>query len=238
MTQEDTDRVRDFFQGWMLYWRVVDQDYLGHREIYLRLKEFLSEHYPEPYRLLDCGCGDSSYMVKGLVGTRITAYTGIDLSENALELARQNLEGLGFALELIPGDYAEIIGSLPIRPNVIWIGLSMHHLPLEQKRIFLKRCRQKLAMPGGHVLFFEPMLAEGETREEHVERWWATCRDDWSVIGEKEKISIREHVLTADFPESHATYRRLGEEAGFHGADLLLTDAKNIYAMLALRAVA
>jgi hypothetical protein len=92
-------------------------------------------------------------------------------------------------------------------------------------------------MPGGHVLFFEPMLAEGERRDQHLERWWRTCRDDWSVVSDDEKKAIREHVFTADFPESLATYRQLARQAGFEDAQLLMKDARDLYAMLALKAV-
>ena len=42
---EDTDEVRKFFDGWGLYWRVVEYDCAGHKEIYGRLNSFLK--YPE-----------------------------------------------------------------------------------------------------------------------------------------------------------------------------------------------
>jgi SAM-dependent methyltransferase len=236
--KEDAESVRGFFQGWMRYWRAVDEDYLGHREAYALLNCFLRENHPEPFLILDCGCGDSSYMVKGLVGTSIAHYTGVDMSENALELAKQNLEGLGFDVELIPGDYAELMKTLKIEPDVIWIGLSLHHLPAEQKRVFLRECREKLKHKGCHMLIFEPMSWKEETREHYLNRWWATCWNDWSAISADDKRSFRDHVFTSDFPESHDAYQRLAEEAGFHGADLLMTDQKELYGMLALHPIA
>jgi len=233
--KEDTESVRGFFQGWKRYWLAVDEDYLGHREVYAKLNRFLRETHPAPFSLLDCGCGDSSYMVKGLVGTSIAHYTGIDISENALELARQNIEGLGFDLELICGDYAELMKTMTIEPDVIFIGLSLHHLPTEEKRLFMRHCRERLLHPGSHMIVFEPMSREGETREQYLNRWWTTCRDEWSAISDEDKASFRDHVVTSDFPESHDSYRRLAIEAGFEGAELLMTDGKELYGMLALR---
>jgi len=234
-SKEDTEVVRGFFQGWLRYWKAVDEDYLGHKEVYTLLNSFLKENHPRPFSLLDCGCGDSSYMVKGLVGTSIAHYIGVDISQNALELSLQNLEGLGFDLELIPGDYAELIKTLTIEPDVIWIGLSLHHLPAEVKGVFLQECRKKLKHGGCHMIFFEPMSREEETREEYQNRWWATCQNDWSAVSDDDKRSFRDHVFTSDFPESHSVYRRLAREAGFHGADLLMKDSKELYGMLVLK---
>jgi len=233
--KEDTKAVGSFFQGWLRYWKAVDENYLGHREVYARLNRFLKENHPEPFTLLDCGCGDSSYMVKGLAGTAVTRYTGVDISENALDLARQNLEGLGFDLELVRGDYAELIKTLPIEPDVIWVGLSLHHLPGESKGVFLQECRNLVKHNRFHMLFFELLSREGESRDAYVDRWWSVCQSDWSVMGEGDKQSFKEHVTTADFPEPLSEYRRLAREAGFHGADLLLTTSKELYGMLVLK---
>jgi len=235
--REDTQAVGSFFQGWLRYWKAVDEDYLGHREVYARLNRFLKENHPEPFSLLDCGCGDSSYMIKGLAGTAIAHYTGVDISENALDLARQNLEGLGFSLQLISGDYVELMPTRPIEPDVIWIGLSLHHLPGESKRAFLRECRKHLKHTHCHMLFFELLAHEGESREAYLDRWWTVCQRDWTVMGEGVKASFREHVMTSDFPEPLSEYQRLARDAGFHGADLLLTTSTELYGMLALRPV-
>ena len=234
-SKEDTDTVGSFFQGWLRYWKAVDEDYLGHREVYARLNRFLKENYPEPFSLLDCGCGDSSYMVKGIAGTAIAHYTGVDISQNALDLARQNLEGLGFDLELIRGDYAKQMKTLSVEPDVIWIGLSLHHLPGESKSVFLRECRKYLKHDRCHMLFFELLMREGESREDYIDRWWSVCESDWSVMGDADKQSFIEHVRTSDFPEPLSAYRRLAKEAGFHGADLLLTTSKELYGMMVLR---
>lgn len=235
--REDTQAVSSFFQGWLRYWKAVDENYMGHREVYARLNRFLKENHPEPFSLLDCGCGDSSYMVKGLAGTAIAHYTGVDISENALNLARQNLEGLGFSLELISGDYAELITTLPIEPDIIWIGLSLHHLSRENKGAFLRECRKHLKHNHCHMLFFEELAREGESREAYLDRWWTFCESDWTVMGEGDKQSFREYAMTSDFPEPLSKYQSLARDAGFHGADLLLTTSRDLLGMMVLRPV-
>ncbi|NCC52526.1 MAG: class I SAM-dependent methyltransferase [Spartobacteria bacterium] len=233
MSEQDTRAVHDFFQGWMLYWRVVDENYISHREIYSALNAFLKAHYKEPFILLDCGCGDSSYMVKGIAGTAIHEYIGIDLSENALDLSQQNIEGLGFDVTLVQGDFSKQISALETRPDVVWIGLSLHHLPLEQKKKFMKDCRGILDGTGHHLLIFEPYLKEGETREEYLARWWAECHDHWVAISDEEREATKQHVFSADFPESFSTFRAIAKEAGFADADVVLADPKELYAFMA-----
>src|SRR5579859_7791739 len=85
----------DLFQReWQTYRKVVDNNYMFHREVYGRLHQILIEEAPQPYRFLDIACGDASASVNVLRRTRISHYHGIDLSTPALDLAREALRTL------------------------------------------------------------------------------------------------------------------------------------------------
>ena len=85
----------DFFdKQWCIYQKILNNNYMSHRECYDKLHRFLVGYFHKPYSLLDLGCGDASFTASGLSHTPIAAYKGIDLSETALEIAKNNLSEL------------------------------------------------------------------------------------------------------------------------------------------------
>ncbi len=233
---EDTESVKKFFDGWGTYWRVVEYDYTGHREIYACLNAFLKEHFPEPFTIIDFGCGDSSYMVRGLAGTRVRKYLGVDLSEVALGLARENLEGLGYETGFIQGDYFPIARERDLKADVIWIGLSLHHLSSGQKREALEAFR-KILDGGGYLLIFEPMLRPGETREEFLRRFRKICRTGWTRLTSEEREATIKHVMAADFPESIETLREMAREKGFSAVRSLCRGGEDLFELVSFSAL-
>ena len=79
------------FQKWQLYRKVVDNNYLFHREAYARLHQILVDEGSRPFRFLDIACGDARATAGALKGTRVAHYHGIDLSHAALDLASNAL---------------------------------------------------------------------------------------------------------------------------------------------------
>ena len=70
-----------FRKQWQLYRKVVDYNYLFHREAYNCLHRILVDEAIQPFRFLDVACGDASATVEALKGTQVASYHGIDLSE-------------------------------------------------------------------------------------------------------------------------------------------------------------
>ncbi|MFH1037572.1 MAG: class I SAM-dependent methyltransferase [PVC group bacterium] len=228
---EDTGEVRRFFDGWGLYWRVVDRDYLSHKEVYTRLNDFLKAHFQKPFTLIDLGCGDSSYMVRGLAGTKISRYIGIDLTAAALRLARENLTGLGYETTFIAGDFIRLLRKQKTGAEVVWACLSIHHLSLEQKHAFFKDCRGALGR-GGYLLIYEPVLKPGEARPEYLARFREITAEQWKAVTRREMEEVVKHVSGADFPESLATFETLARENGFGETRFLFHDPNELYSML------
>ena len=68
-----------FEREWQLYGKMIDNNYLFHREAYACLREIVLRELARPFRFLDIACGDASVTVGALAGTSIAHYYGIDL---------------------------------------------------------------------------------------------------------------------------------------------------------------
>jgi SAM-dependent methyltransferase len=232
--QQSTQEAKSFFDQWSVYRKAVEHNYLGHREVYAALHGFLNANFLRAFSLLDFGCGDAWFMAKALDGTRITEYQGMDLSTTALRLARDNLERLDCQKRLTQDDFYQVLQRTTRTVNVIWMGLSLHHLPSAQKELFLVSCRKALR-PGGCLLVYDPVLQDHEDREAFIERWWDVCQAEWTAMTATEAQQIREHVLRCDFPESPLSYREQGLRHGFRQVESLFADPRGIYQLLCFR---
>jgi len=76
---------------------------------------------------------------------------------------------------------------------------------------------------SGFLMIYEPSLLDGETREGYLERF-RRVRPAWTCLSDDEWAQIDHHVTTCDYPETSATWRALGREAGFSGARELFGD--------------
>jgi ubiquinone/menaquinone biosynthesis C-methylase UbiE len=75
---------------------VLQEDYLEHKALYGALQQYLKKKASRrPLILLDLGCGDSDYICRLIEASGaselIASYTGVDLSEPALEISKQNV---------------------------------------------------------------------------------------------------------------------------------------------------
>lgn len=76
---------------------MLEEDYLEHKGLYAALKQWLVRAAREkgPLRVADLGCGDSEYISRVIVEAGgpalVSSYTGVDLSEPALEFSKRNM---------------------------------------------------------------------------------------------------------------------------------------------------
>ena len=202
-----------FQQEWRIYRTLVDENYLFHREAYACLRRILVEGVRRPFRFLDVACGDATASVEALTGTAITHYHGIDLSAAALELARSALAVLDCPVTLEHADYVEALREWSEPADVVWIGLSLHHLRTAEKLEILRAIRNMLT-EDGHLLVYEDTSPDGEDREGWLRRW-----DDqkplWTAYTPEGWETITAHVHAADYPETASRWVSLAHEAGF-----------------------
>ena len=229
----DAEAVRAFFDGWSLYRRIVDHDYLCHRSAREALSSWL-DGIDRPFSFLDLGCGDSSFSAEILKGRPLASYTGMDISPVALDLARENTRDLAVPITLITDDFLTRTGSLPGSYDVIYIGLSLHHLSRAEKEFFFGELRGRIA-PGGSLLIYDPILSPGEVRDVFMGRWVDHAKWTWKALSIEEIEGAVEHVTTSDFPEEIGTLNRMAVNTGFQPAEILFTDRSDFYALMAFR---
>jgi SAM-dependent methyltransferase len=110
---------------------------------------------PGTARVLEVGCGEGllADAIRRTADERglVLTYTGLDVSDSALELARAHVEGT-----LLCGDATDVVGALPAGSQDLVIAKNLlHHL--DDPAAFLREAR-RVTTPGGVVVAFEPNL--------------------------------------------------------------------------------
>ena len=131
---EKINDVRAFFDNWTLYEKIVERDYLGHLGAYSTLRSLVVERFGEkPFSLLDLGCGDARCMARALAETSVADYEGVDLSAVALELAGNSMQPVPARKKFVQDDFFKLVGREEAPVDIVWIGLSFHHLSRRQR---------------------------------------------------------------------------------------------------------
>lgn len=221
-TGQDLSTQALFQQEWQIYQTALDHNYFCHREVAGRLRRIVTEEVVQPFRFLDIACGDASPAVAALTGTRIASYHGIDLSAAALALARPALAQLECPVSLRHAEFVEALTTWEDPVDIVWIGLSLHHLRSEGKLGVLRAVRNVLA-EGGLFVMYDVTSPDGEERAGWLARWDAML-PTWTAFTAEGWASLRAHVHAADFPETPSGWHTLGAEAGF-------SQVREVYAM-------
>ncbi len=129
----DEQALLIFQKQWQTYQRLLDLDYLSHKEVLGILRSILLTECKQPFSFLDLACGDAFGITDMLSGTQIASYLGIDLSAPALELAAKRLGKLSCPVELVYGDIVAGLDQMSIRFGQALIG---DHLRLPRNKAF------------------------------------------------------------------------------------------------------
>ncbi len=193
----------------------------------------LIEEAPRPFRFFDLACGDAS-AAQALRGTDIAQYSGVDLSAPALALAAENLASLVCPVILEQRDYAEAVRDWPGHEDVVWIGLSLHHLQAPRKLEVMRSVR-RIVGENGLFLIYEDAGPDGNTREAWLRRW-DTQRPWWTAYDDAGWHAVTDHVHADDFPETDAGWRALAHEAGFGSVRMLFAGPTDLLRLCCFRA--
>jgi SAM-dependent methyltransferase len=218
-----------FQREWKLYRKVVDNNYLFHREAYAQLHRILVDEAVGPFRFLDIACGDARAAAGALKGTRVAHYHGIDLSQAALNLAANALATLRCPIKLERRDFVEALRAWSHPVDVAWIGLSLHHLRTPTKLTLMRKIRSMVG-ERGLFLIYEGTNPDGEDRAAWLRRHDGQ-KPFWTALTLEEWESITAHVHTADFPETTSQWHSLGREAGFTRVRQLFVAPSNLFRM-------
>lgn len=229
----DEEALELFRRQWTVYQKLIDYNYLDHIGAYQTLHRILSEEIKNPFHILDLACGDAAAIVGALKGTRVTHYNGVDLAGPALELASDNLEALGCEVELEQRDFVEAMRDRPEAADVVWIGLSLHHLPTADKRILMREIRGDIG-ERCCFLIYEPACRERESRDQYLDRYEQVARD-WTALTSAEWDMLMTHVRTCDLPETISSWIELGHDAGFAAAEEVFIAPTDLFRMYCYR---
>jgi SAM-dependent methyltransferase len=230
----DEQAMQTFRHEWQVYSKLVDHDYLAHQAVQGVLHRVLVEQVKRPFRFLDLACGDARLTVAALRGTPVVHYHGIDLSAPALALARKTVEALSCPAELEQADYVWAMRARPEPADVVWVGLSLHHLQTADKEVLMREVRAAVGA-AGLFLIYEPVRREGESRPAYLARFEQTNRPAWAALTPDEWAAIIAHVRSADFPEPPSVWAQLGRDAGFPEVRELFTDPSGFYTLFCFR---
>ena len=222
------EKVREFFDQWEIYRKVVGADYLNHRGAYAAIGEVIAR-MAQPFSFLDLGAGDASATATVLHDSKLQHYEAVDISAVALSLAEKNMAGFSGGKNFIHGDFFQQVKERRESCDVIFLGLSLHHLPEADKGTFFSKARALLPADG-RLIFYEPIRTVTESREEILARWWEVARH-WTELNAAELQKVKDHVFGSDYPESVEGYFAMAERAGFRGTRVLFTDPDRLYAV-------
>jgi ubiquinone/menaquinone biosynthesis C-methylase UbiE len=223
-----------FQEEWAIYRKMVDNNYLFHREAYGCLHDLILRDAPRGFSFLDIACGDARETTGALDGTPVGRFIGIDLSAPALAIARETTARLDCPVDLIESDFTTAINGITGEIDIAWIGLSLHHFAIEQKLAILSRLRQLVGREGV-VIFYENSSPDGEGREQWLRRW-DLQQPLWTALTPAEWDTVRDHVRANDYPETRSAWIRLGHRAGFSQVDEVTVSPTGLFRMFAMRA--
>jgi len=228
---EDVSHVRDFFSHWAAYEAAVRANYLHHREMAGVFNAQLKER-GHVGSMLDLGCGDGGSIPAITDGCAWDAYTGIDVTSEALDLARVSAAQWRAPATFVLGDFNDQLPRLPDSYDTILVSLAMHHLPPADKPGFFAAARDRLK-PGGVLLAYEPACKPEEDRLAYARRQAADFRHTFTELTVEQTDAINQHVLDSDYPASPGTYAAMAIDAGFATARLLFRDQSDYWAAMA-----
>ncbi len=231
----DETAVDIFRNQWELYRKFLRHDYLENSGAYTALRRYLAESVKHPFAFVDLACGDASGVVGALKGTQIAHYRGIDLAPPALELAKQNLKALPCAVALEEADFTRAMRKRSEPADIVWISLSLHHLPTSDKRMLMREVRSRLVADGA-FLIYEPTRRDSEDRAAYLDRFEETGRRNWTALSAVEFREAMHHVRTCDLPETVSGWEALGREAGFGRIAELYKAPSDLFRMFSYRA--
>ena len=234
MTDEPSSQAV-FLRQWQTYRKILKRNYMFHQEVYTILHNLLVEEAVQPFRFLDIACGDASATVNALRGTTVERYYGIDISQPALDLAAEELQGVGCPVVLQNRDFVDALTDWSEPLDVAWIGQSLHHLTSDAKPALMTRIRSMLG-DGGLFVTWEPTTREGEDRAGWLKRFQTETRPFWTDMTDGECDAMVDHMRAGDYPETAARWHSLGRDAGFKTSEELFVAPRDLSRMYCYRA--
>ena len=204
MTKNRGEPSADLFTaGWAVYRAVLESDHLWHGMASQALGELIEEHFDSdvPIRFLDLACGDAETTSRLLSNWPGARYVGVDRSPQALAGATARVANLGPRAELVTADFVDFLEARDDQFDVIYVGLSAHHLREVGLRQFFAAIARRLT-PSGLFSAYEPFTLPDETRDEHIDRLCQIVDHYWLNMSAENRVTFKSHLRENDYPIS------------------------------------
>jgi SAM-dependent methyltransferase len=219
--------MSNIFDQWNLYARILESNYMRHRDVSAAVREFLGD-MDRPCRVLDLGCGNAWMARECLSNNRVQRYVGIDTSADAIVHAQAfPPAGSDPDTALIDLLCEDVITALPALAagefNLVLSSYCLHHFSQSEKQDVLRQI-QRVLTPEGHFIWTDLARHGQQTRDQYL----ATVVDDIrqnrpNQIPEEIEETIA-HILNSDFPEQDQWMLDTAVDCGFTLARTLLRD--------------
>ncbi len=224
-----SSRSNEFFDNqWKIYQKVLNSNYMGHREIYDVLHKFLLSYFQKPFKILELGCGDASFTAQALLNTSVESYKGIDLSQAALEIGNSNMAAIKCSKTFIEGDFSELVPQLVKNQqdsfDAILISFALHHLLLKQKDYVIGNL-SNLLINNGVLILIDFVHKQDENRETFIRRYLEAVQKNWSLLTPEEYSMVENHISQSDFPETQETLYSIAQKHNFNRVECLYCDS-------------
>jgi len=204
-----------FKQNWQIYKRVVDGNYMFHRDINSELALVLSPYFANtPLDVLDLGCGDTGNSVEILNPLNTNYFCGYDLSAEALTYAHENIQKVTKNYDLICKDMLEGVVEKTDQFDLVLSCYSLHHLTKDEKSIFFHSTHKALKKSGIFILV-DVVNDEFDSLNDYYDHYLANADQQWSALTSEQLARVGEHVRTSDLPENTATLMAMAINAGY-----------------------
>jgi len=218
--------VAIFDANWNIYQRVIDHNYMRHKEFGGFTAEAFESLAGKPLTVLDLGCGDAAKMAEQLPQQPVASYTGYDLSAPVLSVAKANLAGAGCPVQLKEGLLQDFSAQEHDSFDVIYSSFAIHHLQDEEKKALLQDC-YNYTTHNGVMIVIDIFRGEGQGRMDYINEYTQDIRNTWQVLAFGEKELIRAHMESYDFPASLEDMAAWAKEAGFTVGETLVVNKLN-----------
>lgn len=113
------------------------------------LQQAIKAHVPMPGRIVELGCGAGNYVIWFAKAGHAT--TGVDISENALEIAKRSAVRSGAACEFILADVTRDLPKIDAAFDFAYDWELLHHVFPEDREGYVAGV-VRLLKPGGKYL--------------------------------------------------------------------------------------
>lgn len=234
MTQTEDARLASvetaslFQKQWHVYRTVVDNNDLCHQNIINAIQCDLKslKKDGECFVVADVGCGDAhvpTTVFAGLDGLRMSHFTGVDASRDALNIAKRSLHGAAEA-ELVESELVEFLSENAGRFDIVFATFILHHFPLEEKKRLVKQIYERIS-PGGLFYYGDVYNSfPGTDSRETVQKHWHDRMHGYQGLNDDEMRDVWKHVTENDIPETLDDVRGMMVQAGFENVEVLFDD--------------